>query len=178
MASLEDEESKTYTIESKKHIIVSSDNTEYDIDSDLLIQSETLKKIINLDRDAEKIPLRVSGEILVMIIEYMTYHKGNVAKKIIKPIKSSNMAEIVDAFDATFINKANDRLTILNNLTMAAEYLEINPLLDLCLAKIASNIMGKTADEIRAYFSQDGKPVEDDLTPEQKLAYSRANIFM
>ena len=46
---------------------------------------------------------------------------------------------------------------------MAANYLDIKPLLDLTCAKVASAIKGKTAEEIRKHFS-----IVNDFTPEEE----------
>ena len=73
-----------------------------------------------------------------------------------------------DRFVNGDIDIPNDELS---QLTIAADYLNIPPLLDLCLAKIASNITGKSADKIREYFH-----LKDDLTLEEKDQNKLENI--
>ena len=57
-------------------------------------------------------------------------------------------------------------------LTMAANYLHIQPLLDLCFAKIASGIKGKTPEEIRANLG-----IEVDFSQEEEAKIRMENSW-
>ena len=55
-------------------------------------------------------------------------------------------------------------------LILAANYLNINPLLELSCAKVASLIKNKTIPEIRKFFS-----IENDFTPEEEAQIMEEN---
>jgi len=53
---------------------------------------------------------------------------------------------------------------------MAANYLDIKPLLDLGCAYVASMIKGKTPEQIRQMFN-----IENDFTPEEEAQIKQEN---
>ena len=53
---------------------------------------------------------------------------------------------------------------------MAANYLDIKPLLELSCAKVASQIKNKSVQEIRKYFN-----IENDFTPEEEAQIAEEN---
>ena len=53
---------------------------------------------------------------------------------------------------------------------MAANYLDIKPLLELSCAKVASQIKNKSVKEIRQYFN-----IENDFTPEEEQQIQEEN---
>ena len=81
-------------------------------------------------------------------------------KEIEKPLKSNNMAENVEKWDAEFIDLDDTELFKIVN---AANYLMIQSLLDLSCAKIASYIKGKSTQEIRDRFN-----IVNDFTEEEE----------
>ena len=56
------------------------------------------------------------------------------------------MSEIVSQWDADFIEIDQETLF---ELILATNYMDIKPLLDLCCARVASMIKGKTPEQIR-----------------------------
>merc|ERR1739840_55216 len=74
------------------------------------------------------------------VIKYMQYHHTNPAKEIEKPLKSANMREVVSEWDANFVEVDQETLF---ELILAANYMDIKPLLDLTCAKVASMIKGR-----------------------------------
>lgn len=71
------------------------------------------------------------------------------------------MAELVDPWDAEFINIEN--LEELFDIILGGNYLDIKSLLDLACAKVATLIKGKTPEEIRKTFN-----IPNDFTPEEE----------
>ena len=104
----------------------------------------------------------VKGKVLAKVIEYLRFHNGNPAKEIDRPLKSANMREVVAEWDADFV-EVDDEL--LFDLILAANYMDVKPLLDLTCAKVASFMKGKSAEEIRKRFN-----MENDLTAEEEAA--------
>lgn len=69
------------------------------------------------------------------------------------------MEEEVKSWDAQFTDV--DQSTLFE-LILAANYLNIKPLLDLTCLTVANMIKGKTPEEIRRHFN-----IENDFTPEE-----------
>ena len=73
-------------------------------------------------------------------MEYCEKHREDNPKEIVKPLKTSDMYQLVDENDAKFIDQLN--LEELFEIIMAANYLDIRSLLDLSCVKVASLIKG------------------------------------
>ena len=86
--------------------------------------------------------------------------KDHQPPEIDKPLSHSDMSQVVDQWHADYINLEQEELF---ELVMAANYLDIKPLLELSCAKVASQIKNKSVVEIRKYFN-----IENDFTPEEK----------
>ena len=74
-------------------------------------------------------------------MEYCEKHKSGNPPDIEKPLRTNNLAELVDPYDAKFIDIEN--LEELFDIILAANYLDIKSLLELSCAKVASLIKGK-----------------------------------
>jgi S-phase kinase-associated protein 1 len=77
-----------------------------------------------------------------------------------KPLKSIHMSEVVQKWYADFLDVDQ---AVLFELILAANYMDIKPLLDLTCATVASMIKGKTPDEVRSTFN-----IVNDFTPEEE----------
>jgi S-phase kinase-associated protein 1 len=84
-----------------------------------------------------------------------------------QPLKSSNMNEVVQEWYSNFV--AIDQETLFE-LILAANYMDIKPLLDLTCATVASMIKGKTPEEIRKQFN-----IVNDFTPEEEAQVREEN---
>jgi S-phase kinase-associated protein 1 len=84
-----------------------------------------------------------------------------------QPLKSANMAEVVQDWYANFANVEQE---VLFELILAANYMDIKPLLDLTCATVASMIKGKTPEEIRKTFN-----IVNDFTPEEEAQVREEN---
>ena len=113
--------------------------------------SELLKGAINDYPKETSFPLNEldekNGEL---IKEYLTHFNGETPKEIEKPISSNEMKNLTDEWSSTFIDKIS--LEDLTNLTVSANYMGINSLLDLCCAKVATLCKDKNEDEIFKLF--------------------------
>ena len=70
------------------------------------------------------------------------------------------MHSLVEPWYADYINVEKEELF---ELIMASNYLDINPLLELACAKVASQIKNKSIEEIRKFYN-----IENDFTPEEE----------
>lgn len=105
-----------------------------------------------------KLPVFMSA---LRFIEHHDVH--GPMRKIEKPLLSANMADVVDEFDATFVDElGHGNQEMLFDMIVAANQLGLSDLLDLCSAKVASQIKGKTPEQIRQTFNiQPMDPVEE-----------------
>lgn len=119
--------------------------------------SELVKSMMeeNEDDDADddeeekkvtEIPLpNVKAEVLKKVIEFCEHHLQEPMTEIEKPLKSQNMADVVQEWYANFVDLEQ---VLLFELILAANYMDIKPLLDLTCATVASMIKGKTVSNI------------------------------
>lgn len=84
-----------------------------------------------------------------------------------KPLKSQNMADVVQKWYADFCDVEQ---VVLFELILAANYMDIKPLLDLTCATVASMIKGKTPEEIRLRFN-----ICNDFSPEEEAQVREEN---
>jgi S-phase kinase-associated protein 1 len=109
-----------------------------------------------------KIPLKdIEGQVLKPIVEWMVYHSSTPSREISRPLRTANLIEIVGVWDAEFIDAISLELNF--KVLLAANYLNLQNLLELCCAKVASLMLGKTPKQIRSIFS-----VRDDFTAEEE----------
>mmetsp|Transcript_32440 Transcript_32440/g.36410 ORF Transcript_32440/g.36410 Transcript_32440/m.36410 type:complete len:195 (+) Transcript_32440:122-706(+) len=115
-----------------------------------------------------EIPLpNVKSEVLKKVIEFCEHHLAEPMTEVEKPLKSQNMADVVQKWYADFVDLEQ---VLLFELILAANYMDIKPLLDLTCATVASMIKGKTPDEIRATFN-----ITNDFSPEEEAQVREEN---
>ena len=113
--------------------------------------SELLKSAINDYPTETSYPLNELDEKNAELIkEFLSHFNGEAPKEIEKPIQSNEMKNLTDEWSSNFIDKIP--LEDLTNLTVAANYMGINSLLDLCCAKVATMCKDKNEDEILKMF--------------------------
>jgi len=113
--------------------------------------STVIMTAIEHDHEAADLPLTIAFPVLSKVCSYLEYHKGVPAKEIDAPLRSVNMRDVVgDKWDAGFIDDIwSRRKQDLYEVILAANYLDIHPLLHLGCAKVASLVKGKPIDAIK-----------------------------
>eukprot|EP01038_Epipyxis_sp_PR26KG_P008840 gene8840-11931_t len=151
--------------------LVSQEGESFDVPLSVAKSSELVKSMVDEELDeeeAQEIPLpNVKSSILAKVIEFAQYHKREPMNEIEKPLKSANMAEVVQEWYANFIMVEQE---VLFELILAANYMDIKPLLDLTCATVASLIKGKSPEEIRKQFN-----IVNDFTPEEEAQVREEN---
>jgi len=149
-------------------VLISAENEKVTISKKVALMSELVKTMAEGDKEESEIPLpNVKAPVLKKVTQYMKYHHDNPPKEIDKPLKSASMNEVVSQWDADFVEVDQE---LLFELILAANYMDIKPLLDLTCAKVASLIKGKTPEQIRKTFS-----IQNDFTPEEEEAVRQEN---
>ena len=126
--------------------------------------SELIRTMLPDDDEEEydqEIPLpNVTTSIFDKVLVFLKEYSERPMKEIEKPIRSADMADLVEPFYVEFVCIPQHELF---DLIMAANYLDIRPLLDLTCATVASMIKGKSPEEIRRTFN-----ITNDYTPEEE----------
>ena len=131
--------------------IITKEGKEFTLSKKSCELSELLKSAINDYPTETSYPLNELDEKNAELIkEFLSHFNGEAPKEIEKPIQSNEMKNLTDEWSSTFIDKIP--LEDLTNLTVAANYMGINSLLDLCCAKVATMCKDKNEDEILKMF--------------------------
>lgn len=121
------------------------------------------------------IPLpNVTGPILQKVIEWCAHHRSDPPAPDSSASQSDDfmrqqqrLTEDIDEWDTEFVKV--DQGTLFE-LILAANYMEIRPLLDLTCKTVANMIKGKNPEEIRKTFN-----IINDFTPEEEEQVRREN---
>ena len=140
----------------------SGDNEVFSVSKEVACQASLIKEMLEDTESEVAIPLpNVEGPILSKVIEYCTWHVGAEADGASEDAQNDYRAKFVEVDQGT-----------LCLLIMAANYLNIAPLVDLACKAVADTMKGKTPEEIRAHFS-----IQSDLTPEEQAQVRRENAW-
>jgi S-phase kinase-associated protein 1 len=147
-----------------KFTLQSYDGETFQVDEAVELKSQTIKYLIEDGCANNTIPIpNVTGKILAMIIEYCKKHvEAEAASSDEKPSEDD-----LKAWDADFVKIDS---TTLFELVIAANYLNINNLLNLTCNTIGEMIKGKTSEEIRQTFN-----IVNDFSPEEEEEIRREN---
>ena len=119
------------------------------------------------DDDDEPIPLpKINAAVLRKIVEYCEFHKDDEPQAEDDEMKEKN-TDIPEPWDQEFLKV--DQCTLFE-LILAANYLDIKPLLDTACKCVANMIKGKTPEEIRKTFN-----IKNDFTPEEEEQIRKEN---
>ncbi|KAL9253959.1 SKP1-like protein [Drosera capensis] len=145
-----EDKNKTVTLQS-------SDGATFIVDVAAATLSQTVKHWLDEENDTDMaIPLpNVTSTILAMVIEYCKKHAG--------PEPEDHVAE--DALKEWDTKFANVDQTVMFDLILAANYMDIKGLLDLFCQSVADMIKDKTVEEVREIFN-----IENDFTEEEERA--------
>ncbi len=103
------------------------------------------------DEKMEDIPvIRVRSHVLDMIVGFMIHYDIDPMVTIEKPLVSNNIGDVVQHWYAVFIERIDE--DTLFDLINAANYMHIQPLLELACAGVAISINGKTLAEVNDAF--------------------------
>ncbi|AAW41368.1 E3 ubiquitin ligase complex SCF subunit sconC [Cryptococcus neoformans] len=153
-------------------ILTTSDDEQFTVEKIVAERSAMIKSMMEDlgDQEGQPIPLpNVSSSVLTKILEYCDHHKNDPL-----PTGDANDAddsrrktsEIGD-WDARWIQVDQEMLF---EIILAANYLDIKPLLDVGCKTVANMIKGKTPEEIRKLFN-----ITNDFTPEEEEQIRKEN---
>ena len=146
--------------------LLSRDHQSFSLSKEAAAQSDLLRTMMDGDPDASEVQLyHIDSSTVRRLIDYLNYHRTTPPRTIDKPIASVHMTELVDAFDAAFVDVEQE---VLFRLLLAANYLHIRSLVALCSAKFASWMKNKTPQQIKQTFG-----IRLDATPQEEADIAR-----
>lgn len=99
-------------------------------------------------------PNNVTSEVLEKVIEFCTYYQEEPMSKIPSPFPESDDLQISDLVQKWYADFcAGLERKVLFQLLISANYMNIQPLLDLSCLAVAKHIHKKSEDEIREIFN-------------------------
>ena len=131
-------------------------------------QSVTIKNMLEDFGGASDVPIplhNVTSKILDLVVKYCKYHLEHPTPK--SDDKDDKKTDDIIPWDKDFCNVEQATLF---ELILAANYLDIKPLLDLTCKTVANMIKGKTPEEIRKTFN-----IKNDFTPEEEEKVRKEN---
>ncbi|KAG0488517.1 hypothetical protein HPP92_007080 [Vanilla planifolia] len=146
----------------------SSDGEEFVVEEAVAMESQTIGHMIEDGCGGSIIPLpNVTGKILSKVIEFCKKHVEAGTKPLVSGCDEKSIEDELKCWDADFAKV--DQATLFD-LILAANYLNIKPLLDLTCQTVADMIKGKTPEEIRTTFN-----IKNDFTQEEEEEIRREN---
>ncbi|OBZ69090.1 Suppressor of kinetochore protein 1 [Grifola frondosa] len=136
-------------------LLVTSDNEQFTVDKEVAERSVLIKNMLeDVGESDQPIPLpNVSSSVLKKVLEYCEHHRG-------EPLPAADAEQSQDEtrkrttdiseWDQKFITVDQEMLF---EIILAANYLDIKPLLDVGCKTVANMIKGKTPEEIRKLFN-------------------------
>ena len=132
-----------------------------EVDEEIATMSVLVKSMIDDSGAEEDIPLpNVKKVTLEKVIEFCMHHKEDPLQDIEKPLKTNNIKDVVAPWYGDFVDV---KIEELYEIILAANYLDIKPLLEVTCAAVAAMMKGKSIEEIRDLFN-----IENDFTPEEE----------
>lgn len=142
--------------------LISSDNHKVQIDSKSAEKSVLLRGLIIDYSEDTDIPINeITGKILNKIVEWLIHWRDAEPKIIPKPLPSADFKEATEEWNVEWISQFS--LEDNYEIIVAANYMDIKPLLDLSCARIAIEFKGKSIEEIREKFE-----IPIDMTDEEQ----------
>eukprot|EP00593_Proboscia_inermis_P000304 CAMPEP_0171298032 /NCGR_PEP_ID=MMETSP0816-20121228/6799_1 /TAXON_ID=420281 /ORGANISM="Proboscia inermis, Strain CCAP1064/1" /LENGTH=161 /DNA_ID=CAMNT_0011772785 /DNA_START=97 /DNA_END=582 /DNA_ORIENTATION=+ len=153
-------------------ILISKEGEKYEVPSKVAEMSKLVKQTLDDENDddtTQEIPLpNVKAAVLAKVIEYCTHFTDLEAMTQIQtPLRSSRIEDIVQQWYADFVKVEQG---LLFDLVTAANFMDIEPLLDLTCLAVSVMIKGKSAEEIRKIFN-----ISNNFTPEEEAQVREEN---
>ncbi|KAL8782862.1 MAG: hypothetical protein Q9213_005039 [Squamulea squamosa] len=149
----------------------SSDNVEMTVDRDVAERSILIKNMMEdlgeqTMEDAIPIP-NVNEPVLRKVIEWCVHHRSDPPASTDDDSDSRKKTTDIEEWDQKFMQVDQEMLF---EIILAANYLDIKPLLDVGCKTVANMIKGKSPEEIRKTFN-----IQNDFTPEEEDQIRREN---
>jgi len=152
-------------------ILKSSDGNDHPVDRSVAERSMLIKNLLTdlpMDDPSQAIPIpNVNDTVLKKVLEWCEYHKNDPMQTDDDDSDSRKKSTDISEWDQKFMAVDQE---LLFEIILAANYLDIKPLLDVGCKTVANMIKGKSPEEIRKTFN-----IQNDFTPEEEDQIKREN---
>ena len=156
----------------KKVKLKTSDNIIKEVDSNILMKSKLLDNLLKDFNEEELFSLPdVDSKYLELVIKYLEHYKDFEPKEVPKPFPERTDEEFMKGIlndQWTYDYLTNQTLEELINLVNAADYLQIEGLINIIAAKLAHEMCNCEVEEARKKFG-----IECDMTEEEIAEYDK-----
>lgn len=157
----------------------SKDGDEFELSAKAAKQSALIKTSIECEDDEEEEEdheecidiIKVGSSCLEKVVEFLKHHSEEPMDAIETPLSGNTLDEVVK--QNWYRNFIGVEQSMVFELVTAANYMEIQPLLDLACLRVSVELMGKTAEEIRVMLNIPKMTAEE----EQKARQEHKWIF-
>ena len=150
----------------KKVKLKTSDNIIKEVDSNILMKSKLLDNLLKDFNEEELFSLPdVDSKYLELVIKYLEHYKDFEPKEVPKPFPERTDEEFMKGIlndQWTYDYLTNQTIEELINLLNAADYLQIEGLINIIAAKLAHEMCNCEVEEARKKFG-----IECDMTEEE-----------
>ncbi|KAF9433857.1 hypothetical protein BGZ76_008884 [Entomortierella beljakovae] len=150
-------------------IITSSDKVEFTVPQDVAERSTFIRNLI--EQAGESCPTiflsNVSSPVLTKVIEYCEYHRNDPFHSQDESDDPRKRTNDIEEWDMRYMQVDQEMIF---EIIIAANFLDIKPLLDVGSKTVANMIKGKTPEEIRRIFN-----IVNDFTPEEEEQIRKEN---
>ena len=150
----------------KKVKLKTSDNIIKEVDSNILMKSKLLDNLLKDFNEEELFSLPdVDSKYLELVIKYLEHYKDFEPKEVPKPFPERTDEEFMKGIlndQWTYDFLTNQTIEELINLVNAADYLQIEGLINIIAAKLAHEMCNCEVEEARKKFG-----IECDMTEEE-----------
>ena len=101
---------------------------------------------------------KINYSTLKKVAEYLEHYKDSEPKEI-QPLPNKDFRDCIDMWDYEYINLSSENIF---EIMLAANFMDIKPLLELTCAKIASVIKGKSPKEIQDLLNIESDCIDDE----------------
>jgi S-phase kinase-associated protein 1 len=147
----------------------SNEKKEFKVDRETLHMSTTITDIIEDTLQTTITIPHITADIMEMVIEYCTMHKGET------PDYEEDDIPVKDQVFCSKNGGGDDpsKAKYLQRLIEGANYLNVKPMFDLCCRTLAEMLEGKSTEEMRELLG-----LVDDLSEEQKAVIAEEKRWM
>lgn len=133
-----------------------------------IFSKQVIKFLIDIGESEHPIPLpNVTSNVFKKVLEYCEHHRNEPLPSSEEVDDSRKRTTDINDWDQKFIQVDQEMLF---EIILAANYLDIKPLLDVGCKTVANMIKGKTPEEIRKLFN-----IQNDFTPEEEAQIRKEN---
>ncbi|KAB5570045.1 Skp1 family, dimerization domain-containing protein [Coniochaeta sp. 2T2.1] len=154
-----------------KVLLQSNDGVHIEVDRVVAERSVLIRNMIEDlgdDQMSQPIPImNVNEAVLKKVIEWCEHHRNDPIQPADEEADTRKKTTDIEEWDQKFMQVDQEMLF---EIILAANYMDIKPLLDVGCKTVANMIKGKSPEEIRKTFN-----ITNDFTPEEEEHIRREN---